>query len=236
MKRAGFSQGIYQTSSTRKETVGILRILQDGRKFRYAKAGTSNISAGKLQMPAAVAAAVVNKTSIAAAIGTMQLTLTIASATYAEDYFKGGFLQINDAAGEGIQYPIESSTAVAAGTSITIALSEGIKVALTASSEFSLIHNPWMATVESATEENTPVGIPVVAVTAAYYYWCQTSGMAIALSDSTPAKGTMLVPGTVAGSVAAMNATLDIDIPVIGRMFGTAGVDTEYKPIILTIE
>lgn len=235
MKRAGFAQGVYQTSASAKEEVGTKRVLKDGREFFYAKAGASGISAGKLQMPAAIAADVTNKAAVAAAVGTQVLTLTIGSATYAADYFKGGYLQINDAAGEGHQYEIESNTAVAAGTSISVTLSDGIRVALTTASEFTLVHNPYMATIESATEENTPLGVAPVAVTAAYYYWCQAKGLACVLTIGTPAVGTMLVPGATAGGLKAMDTTLDIDMPVVARAFGTAGVATEYKPVILCI-
>ena len=236
MKRAGFAQGIYEISKTKKERIGALRILSDGRKFRYGKAGAANLSSGKMGVAAQVAADVTNETAIAAAIGVKVLELTITSATYAEDYFKGGYLQINDEAGEGYQYPIESSTAVAAGTAISITLEEGVKVALTTSSEFTLVHSPWMATVESATDENIPVGIPVVAVTAAYYYWAQTGGVAICLASGSEAVGTRMVLGTTAGSVTAMSGSVDVDVPEVGWQLGTAGVSSEYKPIFLTID
>ena len=45
----------------------------------------------------------------------------------------------------------------------------------------------------------------------------------------------MLVPGATAGSVAAMNATLDIDQPVVGRTAGIAGVNGEYYPTYLML-
>ena len=235
-KKAGFQQGVYQISSTAKETVGTLRILADGRKLRYAKAGASALAAGKMSVAAAVAAAVTNKACPATAIGEKVLTLTIASATYAEDYFKGGAMHINDAAGEGYAYPIAGSSAVTAGTSITVTLEEGIKVALTTSSEFTLVHSPWMATVESSTEENLPVGIPVVAVTAEYYYWAQTGGPAIALYAGNNAVGSMLTLSSTAGALAAINSTLDVDQPICAVAWGTVGVSTEYKPVFLKID
>jgi len=234
-KRSGFSQGIMQTSSTAKENVGTRRTLADGRVFYYAKAGASALSAGKMSQAAAVAAAVTNKTATAASIGDTMLTLTITSATYAEDYFKGGFLHINDATGEGYQYPIIASTAVAASTSITLTLGEPIQVALTASSEFTLVHSPFMATVETTTVESVYVGIPPVAVAANYYYWSQVKGPAICWETGTPAVGTMLTGSTSAGAVAAINSTLDIDQPIIGVQLGTVGVATEYKPVLLNL-
>ena len=235
-KKAGFRQGVYQISSTAKETLGTLRILADGRKFRYAKAGATALSPGKMSVAADVAAAVLNKACPATAVGETVLTLTTASATYAEDYFKGGAMHINDEAGEGHAYPIVGSSAVSAGTSIVVTLEEPIKVALTTSSEFTLVHSPWMATVESTTEESLPVGIPPVDVTAAYYYWSQTGGPAIALYDGNNAIGSMLTLDATAGALTAINTTLDIDQPICAIAWGTVGVSTEYKPVFLKID
>jgi len=239
IKKAGFRQGIMEISSTKKEEIGTLRILQDGRKFRYAKAGASALSAGKMAVAATIASGHVNQTSVAASIGDKQLTLTVTAGTaIAENQLAGGYLHINDVTGEGYQYAIESNTALAAdGTEISINLEEGIKVALTTSSEFTLVHSPWYGTVESDDEESLPVGIAPVAVTAAYYYWAQTGGPAISLVNGTPAVGTMLTLGaTPAGALVAINTTLDIDQPICAIAWGTVGVSGEYKPVKLMLD
>jgi len=237
MKRTGFSQGIYEVSKTKKEQIGALRILRDGRKFRYARAGSSALGQGKMGVAAAINSNAVNQTCPATSVGAKQLTLTLGGAsTYAEDYFAGGYLHINDATGEGHAYPIESSTAVSNGTSITVTLSEGIKVALTTSSEYTLVHSPWMGVVESTTEENLPIGIPPVAVPANYYYWAQTGGPAIALISGTPAVGSMLTLAAAKGALTAINSSLDVDQPYVAIAWGTVGVDTEYKPVFLLID
>lgn len=231
---------MYQISSTAKETVGTLRVLDDGRKFRYAKAGTSALAAGKLNVAAVVGATVMNEACASAhAIGENVFTETITAGTaYAEDYFAGGFLQINDATGEGHQYEIDSSTAVsAAGTSITLSLRSPIRVALVAAtSEFTLVHNPQMAVVESTTEESLPTGIAPVVVTASYYFWNQVAGEACALVAGTPAVGSMLTISATAGALAAINATLDIDQPICAIAFGTVGVAGEYKPVKIMLD
>ena len=236
LKRAGFTQPVLVQSSTKKEELGTLRILRDGRKFRYAKAGGSNLAAGKLALAAAIGADVMNEACAAAhAIGDMQFAETITSATYAEDYFAGGFLQINDATGEGHQYKIDSSTAVAAATAITLSLAEPIRVALVAStSEFTIVHSPYMAVVESATL-GFPVGISPLVVTAAYYYWVQTGGLALALSGNADAVGKPVYQGTTtAGSVNGADSASYY--PQVGIVMGTAGVSGEYKPIWLTLD
>jgi len=237
IKKAGFKQGIYEISATRKERIGTLRITQDGRKFRYAKAGSNALAAGKVSVAADISSDVVNKNpAAAAAIGATQVTVTIGSSTIAENYFQGGYLQVNDSTGEGLQYEIDGSSAVSSGTSITISLCDPIMVALTTSSEVTLVHSPYMATIESADEENMPAGIPPVAVTAAYYYWAQTGGMAVALQNAAAAVHSMLTLGATAGSVAAINSSLDVDQPIFAQMGSTVGVTGEYKPIRLFID
>lgn len=238
MKKTGFQQGIYEICAVRKEALGTKRMTQDGRFFRYARAGASALAAGKLAMAAQVAAVVTNKTGIVAVVGSRQLALTIASATYAENYFAGGFLQINDADGEGHQYAIESSSAVTAGTAITIGLEDPLRVAMATTSEFTLVHSPWMGTVETATEENLPVGISPVPVTANYYYWAQTGGVAICLVSGTNAVGSILTAGATAGALLTASITIATTVtqPIVGIAMGTVGVDTEYKPVFLTLD
>ena len=239
-KLRGWRQGLHATSSTRKEVIGTLRETHDGRKFRYARAGSSDLTAGKMGVAPTLNASLVNQTMAEAVdVGVKVLTLTITApgTAIAEDYFKGGFFQINDGDGEGIQYPILSSSAVAAsGTSITITLENGIVTALTTSSEFTLVPSPWMAVTESTTEESLPVGVAPVDVTANYYYWAQTGGVCCSLAAGSHGVGGMLTLASTAGALAEVSSTFDPDQPICGTAWGTAGVSGEYKPVYLKID
>lgn len=239
MKRAGWAQGIYEQSATQKEDIGALRILQDGRKFRYAKMGAADVAVGKAVASAACDADVIDEACASAhAIGDYVITETITSTTCAQDYFAGGYLQINDGTGEGHQYKIASSTAVAAGTSITITLEEPLRVALVATtSEFSLIHSPWMAVVATSTEESVFAGVTPINVTAAYYFWAQTGGICCCLCEATAgvAVGQVMTLSASSGALQGIATPLDVDIAYqVGVCYGTAGVDEEYKPVLLT--
>lgn len=235
MKRAGFNQGIYQTSSARKEVLGTLRMLQDGRMFRYARAGASALAPGKLSIAAALAAVDVNiAATYAAAIGTKMITQTlVAGTTILADELKGGALQVNDATGEGYSYVIESNTPVlVGGTSITLSLEEGIKVALVAAtSEITLVHNPWNDTHESTTI-GTPAGVPLVVVPISDYYWAQVGGLGIGWIDGTPATGSGLIQSN--GVAGAFEIAAGSGVPEIATIH-TTGVADEYKPIHLMI-
>lgn len=236
LKHRGFRQGLFQQSATAKEIVGQER--SDGfRRYRYCKAGGTALSAGKLQMQPAIDAGIVNEACPAATKGDMQITLTVtAGAAFVANDLKGGLFTINDVAPEGMGIPIEGNTALAAaGTAITLTLAHGLTAALTTSSEFTIVPPVGLEVVETAVEESFPVGVPLIAVTADYYHWEIIRGVAPVLTAGTPAVGSMLVPGAVAGSVAPMNATLDIDQPVVGRTIGIAGADTEYYPTYLML-
>ena len=241
MKRTGFNQGLFQESATAKQALGTLRITDDGRKFRYCKNGAGALLAGNCVAAAAIGATVMNEACASAhAVGDTLFTETITAGTaYAENYFRDGFLQINDATGEGHQYRIESSTAVgSAGTSITLTLKDPIRVALVAStSEFTIAHSPYNAVVTTTAEENLCVGVAPIGVTAAYYFWAQTGGPALAVVAGTPAVGTVLTLSGTAGALGAIATPLDVDVAYqVGIAWGTVGVGGESKPVMLTLD
>ncbi|HBF43029.1 MAG TPA: hypothetical protein DDW42_05245 [Desulfobacteraceae bacterium] len=240
-KRTGFSQGIYSQSSTRKEEIGTLRVLRDGRKFRYARAGAGALGAGKVNVAAASVAEVIDENCASNhAIGDFIIEETItAGVAYVEDQYAGGFFQVTDATGEGHMYEITSSSAgSAAATTIILTLANPIRVALVkTTTQFSLVQNPQMNVVQTDVEENMATGIAPIAVTIGYYFWNQTGGVATALGSDTSAIGTALVIGATAGAVKAIPTPLDIDMVFsLGVVFGTAMVVGEYTQIFMTLD
>lgn len=238
-KKAGFAQSLRANSSTKNERLGTLRITQDGRKYRYARNGAVALAVGKLQESPDYAAAVVNEAMPAAvAVGAKTTGFTAASAvTYTQDYFAEGQLQINDAAGKGYAYDINGSTAVTAGTAITISLDEGIRVALTTSSEGTLCHSPWQGLILQATPANANcVGWTIGAPAISDYHWEQTGGLGIALGMGTEAVGTMMVAGSTDGAVVAITSGLTITLPILAIMWATANISGEYKPMYFLID
>lgn len=241
MKRTGFQQPLMAESATPKEMVGTLRITRDGRKFRYAKAGSSALAAGKANIVAAGDAEVYNEACANAhAIGDLIIEETItAGVAHPENKFRGGYFAINDATGEGHQYLITSSSAVtAAGTSIFLGLADPIRVALVAAtSEFTIIPNPQYGVAESAVEENLMAGVCPRVVTANYYFWNQTGGPALVLGAGTPAVGEVATLGGTAGSMTGIATPLDVDIAqCYGVFFGQTVVAGEYVQVFLMID
>jgi len=241
LKRSGFNQGIWAQSATPKETVGTLRICNNGDGYRYAKNGATALAVGVALAGQEIAAGILNQACASAhAIGETIITETItAGVAYAENYFKGGYLSINDATGEGYQYPIESSTAVgAAGTSITLTLDRPIVTALVATtSEFSLLPSPWMGVVVTTDEEKLFAGVTEMAVAANYYFWAKTKGLVTCLSEATSAAavGAVMTLSATSGALQAIATPLDVDAAYqVGVAALTDGVDSEYKPVFLT--
>jgi len=237
MKQRGFAQGIFQQSSKKKEELGTLRIGSNGKAYRYALCGAADIPAGRFCVGVAIAAAHQNEAILeTVAVGTKSLTVTVTAGTaIAENELADGEFLINDGTGEGHSYEIESNTAITtAGTAVTLALRRGIKVALDATSEFTLVRNPFYGAVQSATQTLPLIGVTPIAVTAGYYFWAQRTGMCAIYSGTTvPVTGQTFAQEGVAGGI-TVSTSSDV-IPDIGRCIYAAAA-TEYSPCWLSLE
>jgi len=241
MKRTGFQQPLLAVSSTPKEMLGTLRITRDGRKFRYARASTSALAAGKANIVAACDSEVFDETCASAhAIGDQIIEETItAGIVHPENKFRGGFFAPNEEVGEGHQYLITSSSAVAVGgTAITLGLADPIRVALVAStSNFTIVVNPQYGVAESAVEENLMAGVAPLVVPANYYFWNQTGGVANVLAVGSEVVGTVATLGGTAGAMTGIATPLDVDIAqCYGVFFGQTGVAGEFTQVFLMID
>ena len=229
----GWLQGLYEVCSTAKHRVGTFRLTADGRGYRYAKAGAA-LTAGYATVAAQAAAVHVDEACPAVAVGVSQITLTVSAGTaIAEDQLAGGFLAIHDG---GVQYLIDSNTAItSSGTSIIVTLDEAVRVALTTSNEFSLFANPWWEVTSSATDENLCTGVCPVVVADDLYFWSQTKGCATALIKGTPAVGSNLIYSP-SGAIAVIAGSVAVDVPIVGTMFGSVGVEDDFGCVFLQID
>ena len=227
----------YATSATKEFEIGSIYETNDGtgKVFRYAKAGATGLAANLMgQAPAAVA----NHTNIAlggtAAVGATDVVVvtTLSTATTADQY-AGGTLLINDATGEGQAYQIVSNTA---GTTPTIVIAEGLKVALDATSEFTLVSNPWNGVIVAPTTKTAQhVGVTSAAVTAGYFYWAQVEGpvgILVDTGDTVVIGSPVGQPGTAADAGACGVPSITTAIWGVAQTPGTA---TEYALIDLSL-
>jgi len=228
-KMTAFSQGIHEQSSTQKEKLGTLRVLADGRKFRYAKAGGTALAIGIPTQSAAAEANHINKQCAAAAIGSTVVFVTVGATAVTEDQYKDGWLMVNDGTGQYCMYPVLGNSACAGSGTTTVVLAEPIRVALVGSgtSEVSLIPNAFYGVVVGAANGHF-AGVPPIDVTANYYYWSQTGGMCCALNTNAVAVGSEVALGAGKFVLATAYTT-----EVCGTVVATAGVTDEGKPIWL---
>jgi len=237
-KLGGWLQGLYEQSVSEREVVGTIRRDLFGNSYRMSKAGGTALAVGKNTTSPATNADWEDCVAAAAvAVGGKSVTITITDAAadvLAENYFRGGQLQVNDADGEGTWYRISHSTAVTnGGTTITFALEDGIRVALTTSSKLTPVPNAYMATILSATATLPPTGVPLIAVTASYYYWSQTGGEGVYWTNADlAAVGSPLVLSADDGELGPIVATTGADVlqSNVAIAIGTAThVDTDYN-------
>lgn len=232
----GFPLSPFEESTVQEADLGMKMSVNDGRVFRYVKAGATALVAGKLQSaPASVA----NHTNIAvaaaAAAGASAITVTLGATLASANQYAGGIIVINDANGQGFSYSIKSHPAADASASLVLTLddNESIQTALTTSSEASLVHNQYNGVVVHATTEiAAPVGVPLIDLTASSYGWIQTRGAVSCLIGATTGIGlSVAASDTREGAVEVGDGVLG----PVGYAIA-AGVDTEYNPIFLTID
>lgn len=179
-------QGIYEESVSQKAELGRFLDFEDGRRFRYCKNGGVALVIGVMTMAAAIDGDQkdVVQTGYGLSIGDKDnLSVLLTAAPTANEY-ADGFLCCNKGTGLGQVYRIKKNTAASAPCKIW--LYDKIITAIAATAEITLTFNKYSGVLVAAqTPAGTPVGIPLIAVTEAYYFWAQTRGYAPFLGDST---------------------------------------------------
>ena len=230
-----------QTSDQRHK-IGTRMTLADGRVFRYALDSGSGIAAGRLvQAPVTDTADDENlAVSAASAAGSTTVT-TGTSLTITKDQYKEGYLYINDNEGEGQIYQVKGNTAVsgAVGCVFTIDDEDGFNIALTTSSQFGVVYNPYDGVlVQPTTITNVAVGVSTCTVTASYYTWVQTWGMCALLdTGATWVVGDQLASAETgaAGAAILLDSSSAQDNHSIGYSIYIKPVTTEFGIMMLTI-
>lgn len=225
-----------QTSSSKEYALGQSFTDGQGRVFVYAKAGAVNLSRGKLCVAPTVVANHINLSfATAPTAGDKSVTVTLGATAATKDQYKDGLLVVQDGTGEGRAYAIEGHAAADSAASLTLYLKEAIDTTgATAESNVDLLANDYSGVLISVTDQaDRPVGVPVVAIAAGEYGWLQAGGNCAVLMDEAVTNGLMVTTGTgVAGAVEAQDGAGE---PLVGYVNGTAGVDTEYQNVYLTL-
>ena len=206
--------GGFVSSDEALVAVGTLAETADGRKFRYVKAGASDLVVGN-----AIQAPVEDTdhddiTVRATAAGSTELLITTGSGNGALDAneYAGGFAVIDTTPGLGYVYKISHHAAIAASTngSIFLEAADPIQVALTASSKVTLVKNPWNGVIQmpATTLTNVVVGGAIYPIAAGEFGWIQSGGPGAALISGTPGAGQPVTVSGTAGALAVHSAEL----------------------------
>jgi hypothetical protein len=224
-----------ETSSVAENALGTIANFRD-KTFVYAKAGGTNLARGKVVVaPTQVADHEDMSWATVPSDGDTTVKVTLGGTAATADYYKGGQLVVQDGTGEGRSYRVAGNLAADADSTCTVYLDEAIDTDGAASeTNVDLVAHPLSGVVISATDQaDMAVGVPVVAITKNYYGWLQVGGPCSVLFDEAVAAGVDVTIGTgVAGAVEAADAAGE---QVLGTVYGSAGVATEYQPVYLKL-
>jgi len=212
------------------------KLLYGNTTYRYCKMGSAAVTAGKCVTHAASIAHHFDLAPTAdVAAGETAISVETAGDTdITLNQYAGGYLYINDGAGEGQMLRIRSNPAHdhSSDPSIVITTYDDLATALTASSStrITLIADPLSALiVQAATTTGATMGVTVVDMAASHFGWMAVSGPQTVLTSGTLVVGNHAVPLGAAGAVGP--AAGDV-IQVVGTVM-IVNVTTDYSLINL---
>lgn len=229
------ARDLYSSSDVKQESLGQRGEDKFGRKFRYVKAGASNLVVDNvLQSPARDTQFTGLAVASAAAIGATSLSLTNGTTTTTTDQFKYGLAVVSEGTGIGQQFIIQGNTVATSGAALTVTLEDPVRVALDTTSKITLQFNHWSGVIVSpTTRTGKTVGGAIFAIPANNFGWIQTGGMGSALSDATVAAvGEALSPSTTTAGCVTKQVTLLENIGVAPIL----GVSAKVSPIWWSID
>ena len=241
----GVQQNIHEESATQKAPLGRVMEFDDGRRFRYTKAGAAiaiGLICGNDQSLGSVGEE--DTMTVTATAGNSEITLTDSAFITGAGAYNGSFLMFTDGPGAGESYRIKSHTAAASNV-ITFQLYDKLKTTPVSATGYCIVSSPYDQVLAAtshaspdATTDTWAVGAAPIAVQSGYYFWMQTKGVAAVLGDlsggSAPYYGQELVVSNQhAGQVEGLTASL------FGAPVGVcllANEDDEHWAVYLSLE
>jgi len=225
--------------------------LADGRVFRYAVVGASNLVAGTMNTPAAEKAnhyEISPTTAITSSTtppfqSTNQVTLTLGATAAVANEYAEGFLNFSSGANVGLSYQISNHlAALSAATTFVVNLYDYFQNAVAVADTVDLVHSQWNNVLQSTGSSDQTIrgaGVCMIAGTAVYGVWLVTKGLAACIADGTVAVGTELVlSNSTAGALTGRSTTYSTAVAQI--KMGVAGMQsaiaTNSKPVLLSID
>ena len=228
-----------QIAQRGRHPLGQQLILQDGRKFRFARAGGTALVIGNVLQSATPISTDASMACAAGAVNDRIITFTHGGATVIINFFAEGFGNISLAPGSAQMYKIASHLALrssTAGDVINLAPGHAIRVALTTTSDLTLVTHVCDGVIQMPTTPDAALaGIAITAIPIGDFGWIQTRGLASVLSAASTVSGNnvgCLLTGGTGGAVAPLSAATQ---PVVGIAQAAEGTG-EWGAINLTID
>ena len=230
------AQGVYTSSSTALHNIGEYMITNDGRGYRYCKAGGTALVVGKVQQAKAEDTSNEQEITITnAAIGDLTIVSTD-TVTLAVDLLAGGFLLVSEGTlGVGQVLKLKGNTAASAAV-VTFNLDEPVRTATTGTCKVDVKVNPYMSIIVAPTTQTSAiVGVAQHAIVASEFGWVQTHGVCGILAQGTVVVGDGLVPAntTTTGTVVS-RADASLEASIGFALHGAAS--TDFALAFLTID
>jgi len=213
------AQKLHSESSTALHNLGELVFSNDGRAYRYCKAGATALVAGKLQQSSAEDTSnFQNLTCAVSSAGATSITTT-STVTLTVDQLAGALLTVTAATtGAGFLYKVKGHAAATAAV-VTFNLEDPVVVATTGTVTVDLAPNAYSGViVNPTTASSAAIGVAVYNITATYYGWLQVGGVASILNDGGSTVGTNVSAsnGTAGAVEAAVTAQAAIGVALTG--------------------
>lgn len=231
------SQGIFDQSTVQNNVLGEKAFTNDGRTFRYVKAGAAALVPGNVIQSPAIVANHVNLTPTAAsAVGDLSVTVTLGATAATLNQYANGYITFEKGTtGAGLTYRIRSNPAANSAATLTVTLDDAIQVATSGTVTASLTQNNYNGVIQMpvTTATGTAVGAALAPIAASSFGWICSRGITGVLADGAQTVGVTAaaVPAAAAGAAKVMAATLF----QIGTWCKTT-IDTQITPCYLTLD
>lgn len=228
------AQGLYETFTDQRHVLGEKVFSNDGRTFRYVKAGASALVPGNVIQSPAITAAHVNWTPATLSVAGDTTFITTALTFVANEYSNGYLVIEKGTLGVGQTLLIKSNPVSTAAVA-TFTLADAVQVTSTGTVTHSLVRNPYVNVIQMpvTTGTGTAMGAAIAAIPAASFGWICSRGITGVLADGAQTVGVTAaaVPAAAAGAAKVMAATLF----QIGVWCKTT-IDTQVTPCYLTLD
>jgi hypothetical protein len=228
----------YQQDATAKFDLGA-KLFSCNNVYRYVGIGGTAVTAGKLLTMPAIVANHKNMSCVAAvAVGKKAVEVTLGGTAATLNQYAGGYLFVNDAAGEGQMLRVKSHPAQTTTTgSLVVTCHDPVTFALTTSSKISLIADPnAKLVITPTTATGAVVGATVRNMATNTFGWVVIKGPASLLTNGTVVAGLKVVASNgIAGAVEqSLKNTNEMSLQLVGHVMAVSG-DTQYSVIDMNI-